>query len=299
MFASPRWILALFFLVPALMAVNYVLGRLALGLVAPHMLALLRWALAGLILLVFAWPELHRKKALLRGEVWHCLVLGVLGMWICGAWVYVGARSTSANNIALLYAMAPAFIAVGSAVFLRERLVASQWLGLSVAFAGLVHVIIAGQWGALAKISINSGDAWILAAVLSWAAYSILLKRWPSDFSALARLVLITFGGVVVLLPLAVVEAGAGLPWSVTQWGWPAAALVLVAAVFPGAGSFLAYSTLQSKLGAATAGLTLYLAPLYGAAMAWAALGEPPQWHHAVGAAVILPGIYLASRRPG
>ena len=299
MFASPRWVLALFFLVPAFMAVNYVLGRLALGLVAPHMLALLRWALAGLILLVFAWPELYRKKALLRGEVWHCLVLGVLGMWICGAWVYVGARSTSANNIALLYAMAPAFIAVGSAVFLRERLMTSQWLGLSVAFVGLVHVIIAGQWAALANISINSGDAWILAAVLSWAAYSILLKRWPSDFSALARLVLITFGGVVVLLPLAVVEAKAGLPWSVTQWGWPAAALVLVAAVFPGAGSFLAYSTLQKKLGAATAGLTLYLAPLYGAAMAWAALGEPSQWHHAVGAAVILPGIYLASRRPG
>ena len=62
---------------------------------------------------------------------------------------------------------------------------------------------------------------------------------------------------------------------------------------------FFGYSMLQKKLGAATAGLTLYLAPLYGAAMAWALLGEPVQWHHAVGAAVILPGIYLASRRPG
>ena len=81
MFASPRWDLALFFLVPALMAVNYVLGRLALGLVAPHMLALLRWALAGLILLVFAWPELHRKKrwcAAKSGTAW------CLGCWVCG-----------------------------------------------------------------------------------------------------------------------------------------------------------------------------------------------------------------------
>ena len=299
MLLRSRWAIALFLLAPAMMAVNYVLGRMAFGLIAPHMLALLRWALAGLILLAFAWPELYAKRALLRRHALHCLVLGVLGMWICGAWVYIGARTTSANNIALLYAMAPAFIALASTVWLRERLAAVQWLGLAVAFLGLVHVIIAGQWGALASLQLNPGDVWILAAVLSWAAYSILLKRWPSNFSPLARLVLIIFGGVLVLLPLAMVEAMAGLPWSQTVWGWRTAALALVAAVIPGAGSFLAYSMLQKKLGAATAGLTLYLAPLYGAAMAWALLGEPVQWHHAVGAAVILPGIYLASRRPG
>ena len=299
MLLRSRWAIALFLLAPAMMAVNYVLGRMAFGLIAPHMLALLRWALAGLILLAFAWPELYAKRTLLRRHALHCLVLGVLGMWICGAWVYIGARTTSANNIALLYAMAPAFIALASTVWLRERLAAVQWLGLAVAFLGLVHVIIAGQWGALASLRLNPGDVWILAAVLSWAAYSILLKRWPSNFSPLARLVLIIFGGVLVLLPLAMVEAMAGLPWSQTVWGWRTAALALVAAVIPGAGSFLAYSMLQKKLGAATAGLTLYLAPLYGAAMAWALLGEPVQWHHAVGAAVILPGIYLASRRPG
>ena len=281
-----------------MMAVNYVLGRLAFGLIAPHMLALLRWALAGVMLLAFAWPELYAKRSLLRRHVVQCLVLGALGMWICGAWVYIGARSTGANNIALLYAMSPAFIALASTVWLRERLVGVQWLGLALAFAGLVHVIIAGQWGTLMHFSVNSGDAWILAAVLSWAAYSVLLKRWPSDFSPLARLVLIIFGGVVVLLPLAVAESVANFAWSQTVWSWRTAALALVAAVIPGAGSYLAYSTLQKKLGAATAGLTLYLAPLYGAVFAWVALGEPVQWHHAVGAAVILPGVFLASRKP-
>ena len=249
MLLRSRWAIALFLLAPAMMAVNYVLGRMAFGLIAPHMLALLRWALAGLILLAFAWPELYAKRTLLRRHALHCLVLGVLGMWICGAWVYIGARTTSANNIALLYAMAPAFIALASTVWLRERLAAVQWLGLAVAFLGLVHVIIAGQWGALASLQLNPGDVWILAAVLSWAAYSILLKRWPSNFSPLARLVLIIFGGVLVLLPLAMVEAMAGLPWSQTVWGWRTAALALVAAVIPGAGSFLAYSMLQKCWG--------------------------------------------------
>ena len=64
----------------------------------------------------------------------------------------------------------------------------------------------------------------------------------------------------------------------------------------PGAGAYLAYATLQKTLGAARAGLTLYLSPLYAAAVAALVLGEPVEWYHALGAAVILPGIYLAAR---
>jgi drug/metabolite transporter (DMT)-like permease len=41
----------------------------------------------------------------------------------------------------------------------------------------------------------------------------------------------------------------------------------------------------------------LYLAPVYGAVGAWFVLGERPGWHHAVGAALILPSIWLATRR--
>ena len=43
------------------------------------------------------------------------IVLGGLGMWVCGAFVYQGGRSTSAANIGLLYALAPVMIAAASA----------------------------------------------------------------------------------------------------------------------------------------------------------------------------------------
>ena len=39
-----------------------------------------------------------------------------------------------------------------------------------------------------------------------------------------------------------------------------------------------------------------YLGPIYAALVAWALLGEQPQWFHLVGAALILPGIWLATR---
>jgi drug/metabolite transporter (DMT)-like permease len=291
-----RWALALLFITPALWSVNYLVGRSAPGVVAPHMLALLRWAIAGLILSVFAWPELRAKRAMLAHRAWHYLVLGALGMWICGAWVYIGARSTSATNIALIYALSPVFIAFASGLWLHERLGKLQWLGITMALAGLVHVVIKGQWAALAQVQFVSGDLWILACALSWTVYCILLKRWPTDFSPMARLVLIITGGVAILLPMAIIEALSGLPMTQTLWGWQAALLIVAAAVFPGAAAYLAFSTLQKELGAARASLTLYMGPLYAAVVAWLVLGEPILAYHAVGAAVILPGIYLASR---
>ena len=52
------------------------------------------------------------------------------------------------------------------------------------------------------------------------------------------------------------------------------------------------------ELGAARSSLVMYLAPVYAAFTAWALLGEAPRWYHAVGATLILPAIYLATRKP-
>ena len=290
-----RWAVALLFITPLLWSVNYLVGRLAPGTVAPHMLALLRWTIAGLVLLPFAWPELLVKRSSILKNGWHYLVFGALGMWICGAWVYIGARTTGATNIALIYALSPVFIALVSSLWLRERLGWLQWLGIALAFVGLLHVVIKGQWSALAQVKLVAGDLWILGATVSWTLYSLFLKRWPTDFSPIARLVLIISGGVLVLLPLTVLEALSGLPMTQTIWGWKTAALVVAAGLIPGAGAYLAYSTLQKALGAARAGLTLYLGPVYAAVVAYVVLGESIALFHAVGAAIILPGIYLAS----
>jgi len=67
-------------------------------------------------------------------------------------------------------------------------------------------------------------------------------------------------------------------------------------ALFPGVGAYLSYSFMQRELGAARVGVVLYLLPLYTAALGWAVLGETIHAFHFAGAALILPGIYLATR---
>jgi drug/metabolite transporter (DMT)-like permease len=283
----------LLWIVPALWSSNYLIARLADGFIAPHALAFGRWALALALMLPFVARELFT-----RGLPWHrewkqLLALGATGMWICGAWVYLGARDTTAANIALIYAASPVAIAVVGTWLLHERMSRAQGVAVGFALAGVLFIISRGDPARLLALQLNAGDGWIVGAAVSWVAYSVLLKRWPSVLSPAARLAAIIAGGVLVLLPFTLAEA----LWTPTPpWGWQAAALVTLAAVLPGVLSYTAYSYLQRELGAARSALLLYLAPVYGGIGGWLVLGERPGWHHAVGAALILPSIWLATR---
>lgn len=279
---------------PALWGVNYLVARWAPGTIAPHALALGRWTVAAAVLAAFCHPEIRAKRAHIATEAWRCVVLGALGMWVCGAFVYIGARSTTAINMGLLYGASPVLIAMASALWLRERFGPAQVAGSSLALAGMVHILVRGHWPALLSLQLNPGDLWVAVAALCWAAYSVLLRAWPSAFGPLARLTLVACGGIVVLLPFAIWEAVAWLPTAVS---WQSAALVLAAALLPGAAAYAAYSLMLRTLGAARVGLVMYLGPLYSAALGWLVLGERIEGFHVAGALLILPGLWLATTR--
>lgn len=284
--------LTLIWLVPSLWTVNYIAARMAPGVIGPYLLALGRWALAGAVLVALSAPELWRERRHIAAHWGQYLVLGVLGMLICGAWVYQGARSTSAMNIALIYAASPVMIALGAGLWLGEAFGKRQAVGVALALAGVLHVIVRGHWLALADVQFLPGDGWVLAATISWAAFALLQKRWPSPLSATARLATICVFGVLSLIPFSL--------WELTQpgllvWGTEALWLVLAVAAMPGLGAYWIYGWAQRIVGAGRVAVALYLGPLYASIGAWWMLGEPPGWHHLVGAMLILPGVFLVT----
>jgi drug/metabolite transporter (DMT)-like permease len=289
-----RLALALLWVVPLVWSSNYLIARAAAGVIQPHTLALARWSLAFALMLPLAWRGLAKDGAPWLREEWRQLVvLGALGMWVCGAFVYIGGQTTSSTNMALIFAATPIAIALVGAALLKERMHASQIAGVALALVGLLFVIARGDPRNLLAVRFTAGDGWVLAAGLSWTAYSVLLKAWPSRLGPAERLVAITAGGIVVLLPFTVLEWALlpPLPFSAK-----AAGLVVAAAVLPGIVAYQAYSFMLRELGAGKTALVLYLGPVYAAFTAWALLGEPPQWFHAVGAALILPSIWVATR---
>ena len=284
----------LLFVTPALWSANYIVARSAPGVIEPHALALLRWTLAFLIMLPFAWRELVERWPQWRHEWKDLLLIGGLGMWICGAFVYVGARTTPAVNIALLYAAAPVMVAAVSAIWFHERLKALQWFGAFLALAGMLLIIAKADWQTFLHLRFTVGDWWIVTAVFSWTAYALLLKNRKSSLGVFSRLAAITLGGIIVLIPFTLWETlnATSLP----PFSGKALMLGLVAAVLPGVGAYQAFAYMQKELGASKAALVLYLGPIYGALAGWMFLNEQPQFFHVLGAALILPGLYLATR---
>lgn len=282
----------LLWLRPALWSSNYVIARAAHGVVVPHVLAFGRWTLAFLLLLPLVWPARRQMAVVWRQEWRQMMVLGSLGMWVCGAFVYVGAQSTSATNIGLIYAATPVGIAVAGRWLLHEATSRGQQAAMALAFVGVLFVISKGDVISLTQSRFVAGDLWIVAAAFSWVAFSVLQQRWKTVLDTRQRLACMTAGGLIVLLPFTSLEI-AVLPWPAPSG--KAFLLIALAGVLPGFLSYQAYSLMLRELGATHAGVVMYLSPIYAAFTAWWFLGESPQWFHAVGAALILPSIYLAS----
>ena len=282
--------LVLIWFTPVLWTVNLISARLAPGVVSPHVLALGRWFLAGLILTWLARAELWRMRREVRASWRQSVVLGACGMWICGAWVYMAGESTGAMNISLIYASSPVLIAVGSVIWLGEHFSKRQMLGVVVAMSGVVHVVVRGDWTHLSQVNLVPGDLWIVAASMAWAAYALLQKKWHRPLGSTAPLATICMGGVAVLLPFALFELASP---DTPVLGMHALGLILVTALVPGLAAYWIYGWTQKILGASRVAVTLYLGPLYSGIAAWWVLGESLGLHHVAGGILILSGVAL------
>ncbi len=291
---TDRLAFGLLFVVPVLLASNMLAARAAAGSVPPVSLALGRWMVAALVLLPFVAPAVWRQRAALKREWLDLLILGAMGMGVCGAFVYIGAETTTATNIGLLYSFSPVAIILVSAMRFGDHLSATQYAGVAAAVAGVVVIIARGDAAVLFGLEFVVGDLWIVAAAIGWAIYSLMLKHRPSAFSTLVRFFAIAVGGVIVLAPFAVWEAMAGNPTPAT---WDTLGWYLFLGIVPGVGAYWIYGFLVDRLGPGKTGLTLYLIPVYNGVLAWAILGETIKWYHLAGAALVLPGLYFATRQ--
>ena len=290
-----RWALVLAWMTPGLWAVNAIVSRLAPGHIGPYSLALGRWLIAGSVLALLSRTELRQHGHEWRRRPWPYVALGFFGMFVCGAIFYKAGRTTQAINMGLIYSTSPIMIMVASTWWLGERrLSAMQWTGVALALLGVLHVVTGGHAWRVSDIRWVEGDFWVMLCAVAWAGYALVLRHVPSALSDMARLSLINLTGVVLLLPFAASEWLD--PLSPTL-GWTALGLVLIAAIIPGIGSYLIYGWSQRVLGAARVSVTMYLGPLWNALLAWLLLGEQLGHQHWVGALMILPGIYLATRK--
>ncbi len=272
---------------------NWVVGRWIRGDVPPIALSFWRWAIAFACLLPWAWPHL---RAQWRELLAHWKVLSLLGLFggAChNALTYIGLAHTTATNGVLLASSTPIMIIALSWALFGKRLRRPEWIGMALSCAGILFIVSQGELARLLGLRPNEGDLWVLAAMLSWALYTVLLARRPPGLHPLSFLAAITLWGLAALVPFYLWEMAAGrliIP------GIPAFAAMAYAGIFPAALGFIFWNRAVAEVGGNRAGQFMHLMPAFGTLLAMIFLGEQPALHHLLGIALILAGIFLTTR---
>jgi drug/metabolite transporter (DMT)-like permease len=272
---------------------NSVVARGSHELVPPLALAWLRWTVAFLLVLPFAWPQLKRDRAIIRAHWPILLLLGAIGAGTFVSVYYIGLGKTSAINGLIINSTMPILIPIAAFAIYGDRLTAAQALGIAVSFCGVLVVLAKGDPGLLASFDVNEGDLWVLAAMGIWAVYTALLREQPQmhwlSFAA------ITFAVASVMnLPLFLAEHVLWRQITPTREAFLAVAYV---STLPSVVAQIFYIRGVELIGGNRAGVFMHLIPLFGAVLAIAFLGEQLHLYHFAGFALILAGVWLASRQ--
>jgi drug/metabolite transporter (DMT)-like permease len=271
---------------------NAVASRLAVGHISPMALTWLRWLVVCLLIAPCFAKDVIAQAPTLIARRFYIVLMAMLGYVAFNALMYAAAHHTPATNLTILQGSIPVLVLVGGLAWFGTRIWLVQVLGVAVTLVGVAVVAARGDVAALAALSFNIGDLWMIAACAAYAVYVVLLRTRPavSDFVFVAALSGLAF---ILTTPLLIWEIATGT----VQWpDSHGIAIVLYVAMFPSLVSQLLFIRGVELIGANRAGLFVNLVPVFGAILAVAVLGEPFRLYHGVALALVLCGIRLAER---
>jgi drug/metabolite transporter (DMT)-like permease len=273
---------------------NAIVGRLAAGHIPPVTLSFLRWALAFFIILPFAWKHLRRDWGAIRAGLGTMIVLSITGIGAFNTLQYWALEYTQALNTLLLQSAGPLFVAIWSLILLGVRLTPAQASGIALSLMGVLVILLHGDLTTLRSIEFNRGDLIFTVALAIFGLYSVLSLKRPKIHGL--SFVGFTFGcGAACLIPLLIWEL---LSRPLMQLDAMNLLTLFYVAVFPSTLAYLCFNRGVQLIGANRAAPFFHVVPVFGSAMAIVFLGERPQLFHIIGFALVLTGVFVASRKP-
>jgi drug/metabolite transporter (DMT)-like permease len=269
---------------------NAVASRLAVGHISPMALTWFRWVTVCLLIAPFLGKEVLAQTPALIARKSYFVVMAALGYVTFNGLMYAAAHHTAAINLTILQGSIPVMVLIGGLAWFGIRIGLVQALGVTVTLVGVAIVASRGNFSALAALSFNIGDVWMIAACAAYSVFVVLLRSRP-DVPDLLFVAGLSGIALILTLPLVLWEIAAGT----IQWpDGSGIATVLYVAVFPSLLSQLLFMRGVELIGASRAGIFVNLVPVFGALFAVAILGEPFRFYHALALGLVLSGIRLA-----
>jgi len=275
---------------------NFALVKGVLTGVPPLAFNAVRFPVAALTIGLFLLPGGPVRQRMRRpdpGDVVPIVLLSFLGNVAYQLLFIVGLDLTRAGNASLFLSTTPAWTALLAVSLGGETVTGRQWLGIVGALGGAILLVVGGQGIALEGATLT-GDLTMLAAALSWAAFTVgsrpyIQKYGPVPYAAWSLWIGTPFLVVIGIPQLRAVGLGS-LGW--VEWG-----VVVYAGALSISLAFVLWNLGVRLLGNAQTAVHQNAVPVVTLAVSWPLLGEVPVGLQVAGAAVILVSVRLARRR--
>ena len=268
---------------------TFIASKLLLEYYSAAVLMIMRFVIAWAVLFAMR-PRLMRAPVRDELKMLACGVLSCSLYFMCES---NALRFTLASNVSILVAAAPIFTSVLAHFFTKdEKFHKNLLFGFLIAFTGVALVVFNGT--VILKLN-PLGDALSLAAALSWACYSVVVKTLVSKYDIILLTRRIMFYGLVTALPLLVFETQ---PFSLAPLGTGTNLIALLFLGVVGSGiCYFTWNTATSRLGVVATNNYIYANPFITMLAARLMLGERISPMGAVGAVLIILGVFLSGRK--
>ena len=268
---------------------NQIAVKLALPDIPPMLQATIRSSGALPVLLLIArlrGVKLFERDGTLRAGLWVGVIFGIEFVLI-----YRGLLLTSASRAAVFLYTAPFFVALGSYIFLGERLRALQWGGLGLSFAGVALAIGVPQPDVDARVLL--GDLMIVGGGALWAATTLVAKT-TRLITAPAEKVL----GYQVAMSIPILAFSAWISGeTITRVPGPLAlSLMAYQAIWVVGMTFMLWFSLVKVYSASKLSAFSFITPLFGVVGGYFIMHDTLTPAFAVAAVLVIAGLYLVNR---
>lgn len=240
------------------------------------------WLLSPRKLLADSWKD----------ELWF-LLAGLTGGTLYFLTENTALSLTQTTNVAFIICTTP-LLTTGLSLLLYRQEKAEKGLlaGSLVALAGVGMLIFNGSF--VLKLS-PLGDVLTLCAGVSWAVYSLIIRRLSGRYPSVFITRKVFFYGILTVLPVFAVH-----PFSFPAEGFLRSAVwmnLLFLSVLASLACFVAWNVVLKRLGTIQSSNYLYLNPLFTTVAAHLFLQEQLTVYAVVGVLLVLGGVFVAARK--
>ena len=271
---------------------NFIVGRGIHNEIPPMTLAFWRWAVALLIILPFSLGHIVHQFDIIRRNLKILTVLAILSVTNFSIFIYMALKLSTATNTVLINSMIPIYIVMVSRLGFKERITLRQSIGIAISLAGLMFIIANGNLSTLISVRFSKGDLWTICAGISWALYSVLLRKCPTELNSLSFLATLIIIGTLFISPFYIWEMSTGKTMNISQ---ATIGSIVYVALFASILAYIFWNKAIQIIGANKTGIFIHLMPVFSIILAIIFLNEELREYHVKGTILIFTGIFLTT----